>query len=162
MPTGQPTGGSHLHRSAQIVFVEPEIAANLGAGIRLGACLGAPVHVVEPCGFPFSPRAWARQAMDYADLVTLTRHDSYARFCDARGPGRRIALSARAETALWDFAFQPGDALLLGSESAGLPAEVLAGADAALRIPIAPRARSLNVVTAAAIALGEAVRQLRG
>ncbi|MGF1501470.1 MAG: tRNA (cytidine(34)-2'-O)-methyltransferase [Paracoccaceae bacterium] len=142
-----------------LVAVAPDIAANLGALLRLGACLGAPVHVVEPCGFPFSPRAWARTAMDYAAHVELCRHDSWARFLEGRPAGRLVALSARAGTSLWAASFRPGDLLLLGSETAGLPETVRADADLALRIPLRPGLRSLNIAVAGAIALAEAQRQ---
>jgi tRNA (cytidine/uridine-2'-O-)-methyltransferase len=142
-----------------LVLVEPDLAPNVGAILRLGACLGAPVHVIEPCGFAFSPRAWRRSAMDYADLAEIRRHDSWARFLEGRPPGRLVALSARAEASLRDFAFRPGDMLLLGRETAGLSAEALAAAEARLRIPLAPGARSLNIGMAAAIALAEAQRQ---
>jgi len=142
-------------------FYEPDIAPNLGASIRLAACFGAPVHVIEPCGFPFSPHAWRRQAMDYAALAVVERHDSWAAFLANRPFARLIGLSAHAETVLWDVAFRTGDLLLMGRETAGLADRAWDAVDLAVRIPIAPGARSLNVVTAAAIALAEASRQLR-
>ena len=144
-----------------LALVEPEIAPNVGAVIRLGACLGIPVHVVEPCGFPFSPRAWRRQAMDYAALAELHRHDSWEAFVAERPAGRLLALAPGGEAGLWDFRFAPGDMLMLGRESAGLGAAALAAADARVAIPMQPGARSLNLAMAAAIAAGEAVRQLR-
>lgn len=149
----------------RLALVEPEIAPNVGAVLRLGACLAVPVHVIEPCGFPFSPRAWRRQAMDYAELAELHRHDSWDAFLVAfqaeRPPGRLLALTPDAGAGLWDFRFAPGDTLMLGRESTGLPADALAAADARLAIPMQPGARSLNLAMAAAIAAGEAVRQLR-
>ena len=145
-----------------LVLVEPEIAPNVGAVLRLGACLGVPVHVVEPCGFPFSPRAWRRQAMDYAALAELHRHDSWEAFLAGRPPGRLLALAPAGEAAIWDFSFRAGDLLMLGAEGAGLPEAALAAAEARVRIPMQPGARSLNVAMAAAIAAAEAVRQLRG
>ena len=101
--------------------------------------------------------------MDYLDALSLRRHASFARFEQWRAAaGRRLALlTTKGETALWDFAFRPGDVVLVGRESAGVPDSVHAAADARIRIPIAPPLRSLNVAVAAALALGEARRQLR-
>jgi len=162
---GIPDAGVHdagvRDAGVRLALVEPEIAPNVGAVLRLGACLGIPVHVIEPCGFPFGPRAWRRQAMDYAALVALHRHDSWEAFLAAPRPGRLLALAPDGATALWDVRFAPGDTLLLGRESTGLPAAALAAADARLRIPMQPGARSLNLAMAAAIAAAEAVRQLR-
>lgn len=146
----------------RLALVEPEIAPNVGAVLRLGACLGVAVDVVEPCGFPFGPRAWRRQAMDYGDLVALARHDSWAAFLAGRAPGRLLALAPAGETDLWEFRFRPGDTLMVGSESVGLGEAALAAAEARLRIPMQPGARSLNLATAAAIAAAEAMRQLGG
>lgn len=138
------------------------MAPNVGAILRLGACLGFPVHVIEPCGFAFSARAWRRQAMDYAELAEIHRHDSWARFLAERPPGRLVAMTTRGAESLWDFAFHPGDTLLMGSEGAGLPDAAHAAADARLVIPLCPGARSLNLAMAAAIAAAEAGRQLAG
>jgi len=157
----QNAGPMRKHDDAQIhlAMYQPDIAPNVGAMLRLGACLGVPVHVIEPCGFPFSPHAWRRQAMDYADLAELHRHDSWKRFLAERPPGRLLAMTTKGATSLWEFRFRPGDMLLMGRESAGLPAEVHAAADARLVIPLRPGARSLNVAMAAAIAVAEAGRQ---
>jgi tRNA (cytidine/uridine-2'-O-)-methyltransferase len=156
---------AQIRAPIRLALIEPEIAPNVGAVLRLGACLGVPVHVVEPCGFPFSPRAWRRQAMDYADLAELHRHDSWEAFLEGRShwrrPGRLLALAPGGEAALWGFRFAPGDTLLLGRESTGLAQAALAAADARLRVPMQPGARSLNLAMAAAIAAAEAVRQLR-
>lgn len=151
---------AEIRLSVRLALIEPEIAPNVGAVLRLGACLGVPVHVVEPCGFPFSPRAWRRQAMDYAELAELYRHDSWEAFLAERPPGRLLALAPGGATALWDFRFAPGDTLLLGRESTGLAQAALAAAGARLRIPMRPGARSLNLAMAAAIAAAEAIRQL--
>jgi tRNA (cytidine/uridine-2'-O-)-methyltransferase len=147
--------------SCRLALFQPDIAPNVGAILRLGACLGVPVHVIEPCGFPFSPHAWRRQAMDYAGLADLHRHDSWAAFLAERPPGRLVAMTTKGEDSLWDFRFEPGDTLLMGRESAGLPDQVHAAADARLLIPMQPGARSLNVAMAAAISVAEAGRQLR-
>jgi tRNA (cytidine/uridine-2'-O-)-methyltransferase len=147
--------------SCRLALFQPDIAPNVGAILRLGACLGVPVHVIEPCGFPFSPHAWRRSAMDYADLATLQRHDSWETFLAERPPGRLIAMTTKGATSLWDFTFAPGDTLLMGCESAGLPDEVHAVVDARLLIPMQRGARSLNVAMTAAIAVAEAGRQVR-
>jgi len=154
--------GKPLRAGIALALYQPDIAPNVGAILRLGACLGVPVHVIEPCGFPFSPHAWRRQAMDYADLAELHRHDSWTAFLAARPPGRLLAMTTKGGGRLWDFRFRPSDMLLMGRESAGLPDEVQAVADARLVIPLQPGARSLNVAMAAAIAVAEAGRQLAG
>lgn len=145
----------------RLALVAPEIPPNVGAVLRLGACLGMPVHVIEPCGFPFSPRGWRRQAMDYADLAEIYRHDSWEAFLTERPPGRLVAMTTQGAVALWDFAFRPGDTLLMGRESGGLPEAVHQAAVARVVIPMEPGARSLNLGMAAAIAAAEAARQVR-
>jgi tRNA (cytidine/uridine-2'-O-)-methyltransferase len=158
------TGPISKHDDARIrlALYQPDIAPNVGAILRLGACLGVPVHVIEPCGFPFSPHAWRRSAMDYADLAELHRHDSWPAFQAGRPPGRLIAMTTKAASSLWDFTFRPGDMILMGRESAGLPDEVHAAANARLLIPMKAQARALNVAMAAAIAVAEAGRQVTG
>ena len=123
--------------------------------------MAAPLEIIEPCGFPLSDRLVRRAALDYAAHADIVRHDSWERFraADARREGRLILFTTRATTRFVDFAFAPGDTLLFGRESAGAPETVHAAADARLAIPMAAAARSLNVVAAAAMALGEALRQ---
>ena len=150
------------HAIIRLALFQPDIAPNVGAILRLGACLGVPVHVIEPCGFAFSPHAWRRSAMDYADLAELHRHDSWAAFQVQRPAGRLVAMTTKAADSLWEFRFQPGDTLLMGQESAGLPDDVHQAADARLLIPLQPGARSLNLAMAAAIAVAEAGRQVGG
>ncbi|MDX2203100.1 MAG: tRNA (cytidine(34)-2'-O)-methyltransferase [Hyphomicrobiaceae bacterium] len=145
----------------RIGLYQPDIPQNTGTILRMAACLRVPVDVIMPTGFDLSDRALRRAALDYLAHAQIRRHADFAAF-DAwrRGDGHRlVALSARAETRHVDFAFAPGDILLLGRESAGLPEAVHAAADARVRIPIAPPLRSLNIAVAAAIALGEALRQ---
>lgn len=140
---------------------QPDIPQNVGGFIRLGACLGMPLHVVDPCGFPFDDKRLKRVAMDYGADAPPERHLSWEAFKQA-WPGRRVFITNQQPThTLDDFTFQPEDALVLGRESAGFPPEVLAEAFARIIIPMAPGARSLNVVTAGAMAAGEALRQLR-
>lgn len=147
----------------QLALYQPDIPQNVGSIIRLAACLGAPLHIIEPCGFPFDMKRIRQAALDYIDLAALHRHDSWERFLSWREEnmrtGRLVLLSTKAATPLYEFTFQPDDILLFGRESAGVPAEVHARADARIVIPLMPPARSLNVSQAAAIALAEALRQ---
>ena len=147
-----------------IALYEPDIAQNTGTILRLCACLGAEAHIVEPTGFPSSDRAFRRAGMDYLDRVALTRHMSWAHF-DAwrRTQGLRLALfTTKAERSYLDHRFEADDILLFGRESAGVPDAVHAAADARLTIPIRSGLRSINVALAAAMALGEAMRQTDG
>jgi tRNA (cytidine/uridine-2'-O-)-methyltransferase len=146
----------------RLALFQPDIPQNLGGAIRLAACLGIGLDVIEPCGFALSDRAIARAAMDYKAMAEVRRHDSWTAYLAGRGPGRLLLLTTRASTPHVRFAFEPADTLLLGRESAGAPNEVHAAADARLRVPMAPGARSLNVVVSAAMVLGEALRQTGG
>ena len=148
----------------RLALFQPDIPQNLGATLRLGACLGVPVDVIEPCGFPLSDRAARRAAMDYAEMAEIVRHASWARFREApeRSQGRLLLFTTQGAEPFHKFRYQPGDVLLFGRESAGVPPEVHAAADARLFIPLVAGARSLNVVNAAAMALGEALRQTGG
>jgi len=143
----------------RLALFQPDIPQNLGAAIRLAACLGVPLEVIEPCGFPLSDRLLRRAALDYGPQAELKRHDSWEKFLidPARAEGRLLLFTTRGATAFGDFAYHSGDTLLFGRESAGAPPEVHAAAQGRLYIPIF--GRSLNVVNAAAIALGEALRQ---
>jgi tRNA (cytidine/uridine-2'-O-)-methyltransferase len=148
----------------RLALFQPDIPQNLGAALRLAACLGVPLDVIEPCGFPLSDRAVRRAAMDYADRAEVRRHASWMRFLEdpARTQGRIVLFTTRGDTPFHAFAYQPGDVLLFGRESAGVPLEVHQAADARLYIPLQPGARSLNVATAAAMALAEGLRQTGG
>lgn len=143
-------------------FFEPDIAANFGAGLRLAACFGLDVEVIEPCGFPLDDRKLKRAAMDYGRLPAIIRHPSFADFHDAtRLTESRVVLISRHATSFYDdFRFEAGDRLLVGRESAGVTNEVADAVDASISIPMAPATRSLNVITAMAIVAGEAMRQL--
>lgn len=146
----------------RLALFQPDIPQNLGAAIRLAACLGVPLDVIEPCGFPLSDAAIRRAAMDYAALAQVKRHAGWSDFrADSATSGRLVLFTTRAATPFHDFAFAAGDVLLFGRESAGAPDEVHDAADARLLIPLAPGARSLNLVTAATLALGEALRQIK-
>ena len=146
----------------RLALFQPDIPQNLGAAIRLAACLGVPLDVIEPCGFPLSDAAIRRAALDYAGLAQVERHAGWNDFLANSAPsGRLVLFTTRAVAPFHDFAFAAGDNLLFGRESAGAPDEVHDAAGARLVIPLAPGARSLNVVTAATLALGEALRQTR-
>jgi len=145
----------------RLALYEPDIPQNTGALLRLAACLDVGVDLIEPAGFVLSDRRLQRAGMDYLDLVPLRRHASWAAFEEAR-TGRLVLLTTRADRSFLDFAFAPDDILLLGRESAGVPDAVHAGADARLRVPMVPDARSLNVALAAAMVLSEALRQTNG
>lgn len=133
---------------------QPDGAGNVGALIRTSACFGARLHIIEPCGFPFSVKAVRRSALDYADRVDIHRHDSWDAWRAARGPGRLILLTTKGAEPLWDVRFAPGDVLMLGSESAGAPDHVHDAADLRAAIPMAEGARTLNIAVAAGVALG--------
>ncbi|MEM1163500.1 MAG: tRNA (cytidine(34)-2'-O)-methyltransferase [Pseudomonadota bacterium] len=144
----------------RLALFQPDIAPNVGAIIRTCACLGVPLDVIEPCGFPFSLHIVRRQTMDYGDKADITRHDSWDRFQTGRS-GRLIAMTTMGSVPLWSFDFRSGDTLLMGQESAGLPDYVHRIADARVCIPMAEGTRSLNIAMAAGIAVAEALRQQR-
>ena len=145
----------------RLALYQPDIPQNTGTILRLCACLGVAADIIEPAGFPVSDRHFRRAGMDYLDQVEIVRHDSWAAFSDWRGKRRLALFTTKAATPYLDFAFRPDDILLFGRETAGVPEDVAASADAKLLIPIAPQLRSLNVAMAAAMALGEALRQTR-
>jgi tRNA (cytidine/uridine-2'-O-)-methyltransferase len=148
----------------RLALFQPDIPQNLGGAIRLAACLGVILEIIEPCGFPLSDRALRRAALDYGDLARIERHDSWSDFqaAPARTEGRLALFTTKGARPFTDFAFEADDTLLFGRESAGAPDEVHAAADARLLIPLAPGARSLNLIAAAAIGLGEALRRTDG
>ena len=144
-----------------LALYQPDIAQNTGTLLRLGACLGVMVHVIHPTGFQFSPRSIRRGALDYLEHALFTEHDSYAHF-DAwrRAEGRRLVLlTTKSSESVYEAAFSPGDILMLGRESAGVPEDVAADAELRVRIPMRQQMRSLNVAVAGSLVLGEALRQ---
>ena len=147
----------------RLALYEPDIPQNAGSLMRLGACLGVGIDIIEPCGFLLSDRNFRRAGMDYLKSADICRHPSWTRFhhdfAAQPGPNRLVLLTTKADMAYCDFRFAPGDTLLVGRESAGVPQEVHAAADARLLIPLKPGLRSLNVAQAAAMVLGEALRQ---
>jgi tRNA (cytidine/uridine-2'-O-)-methyltransferase len=147
----------------QIALFQPDIPQNTGTILRLCACLNVAAHIIEPAGFPVSDRHFRRSGMDYLDHVAITRHDSWSKFEQWRSDkGHRLVLfTTKAASSYLDYKFGATDILLFGRESAGVPDDVVTAADARLVIPIEPGLRSLNVAMAAAMALGEALRQTR-
>jgi len=145
----------------RLALFQPAIPQNVGACIRLSACFGVELHVIEPAGFRFDDRNMKRAALDYGPLGHMTRHSDWAAFQRDRGPGRLVLFTTMGATPLHDFVFQPKDVLLFGSEPSGAPDFVHATADARVVIPIRPEARSLNLAVSAGIGLFEAVRQTR-
>jgi tRNA (cytidine/uridine-2'-O-)-methyltransferase len=149
--------------SIRIALYQPDIAQNTGTILRLAACLGVEAHIIEPAGFPTTDRAFRRAGMDYLDHVAIVRHvdwQAFERWRTAEG-ARLVLFTTRATASYLDHAFRQDDVLLFGRESAGVPAQVHEAADARLAIPIREDLRSLNVAMACAMALGEAIRQLK-
>lgn len=143
----------------RVALFEPEIAGNVGAVLRLGACLGAGVDLIEPMGFVWNDRRVRRAAMDYIDHVEIARHAGFAAFRQAAVPARLVLFTTGASQSLYEFRFAPGDVLLFGKESAGVPREVADACDARVRIPMRPAVRSMNLASSVAVVLGEALRQ---
>ena len=145
----------------QVALFQPDIPQNTGTILRLCACLDVSAHIIEPAGFPVSDRHFRRAGMDYLDQVTIMRHDSWSKFEQWRNEHgyRLILFTTKSPGCYLDYRYEADDILLFGRESAGVPDEVVAAADARVVIPIKPGLRSLNVAVAAAMALGEALRQ---
>jgi len=145
----------------RLALYQPDIPQNLGAAIRLSACLGVALDVIEPCGFPLTDASLKRAALDYGDKALITRHESFAAFRSApeRTGGRLVLVETDGAVSFQDFQFSTGDTLILGRESAGSSAELYEAAQVSVRVPMVRGLRSLNVVTAAAVVLSEAMRQ---
>lgn len=147
-----------------LALYQPDIALNTGTLLRLGACLGVPVHIIHPTGFPFSRAALKRSGMDYLDAVEMIEHDSYAKFDTWRHEAgkRLVLLTTRASIPAHKAEYTGDDILMVGRESAGVPPEIANDAELRVRIPMRPGARSLNVAVSAAIVVSEAMRQTGG
>lgn len=143
-----------------LALYQPDIPQNVGAAMRLCACLACPLEIIEPCGFPWDERKIRLSAMDYYEAARLTRHSSWDKFRKIQ-QSRLILMTTKAALPYTDFIFRPGDILLAGRESAGVPEEVHSAAHARIFIPMQPGLRSLNVINASAMILGEALRQIR-
>lgn len=149
----------------RLALYQPDIPQNTGAMLRLAACFGLGVDVILPAGFIFDDKRMRRAGMDYIDRVEIARHGSWDSYLESRNGaakpgGRLLLLTTKGDRAYTDFAYAPGDTLLVGRESSGVPPEVAAAADQRLVIPMQPGLRSLNVAMAAAIVASEAMRQL--
>ncbi len=153
----------------RIALFEPDIPQNTGTILRLAACLGVAVDIIEPAGFAVSDRAFRRAGLDYLDHVEITRHRSFQHFHEglssedlsSHAPRRLVVLTTKAEKSYIDFKFSPHDTLLLGRESAGVPQYVHDIADARIVIPMFNNLRSINIAAATAMVVGEALRQTR-
>ena len=142
----------------RLALYQPDIPQNAGALMRLCACLGVAMDIIEPCGFLLSDRNFRRAGMDYLTSLDLARHVSWEEF-RGRAQGRLLLLTTKASTPYFEFSFAPSDTLLVGRESAGVPDQVHQAADVRLTIPMRAGMRSLNVAQAAAMVLGEGLRQ---
>ena len=143
----------------RIAMYEPKIAGNVGAVLRLCACLGVGVDLIEPMGFEWDDRRVRRAAMDYIDHVEIRRHAGFAEFQDTLGSARLVLFTTKATRSAYDCTYRPDDVLLFGKESAGVPQAVADACGERVRLPMRSEVRSLNVATSAAIALSEALRQ---
>lgn len=145
-------------KTMRLSLYQPEIPQNTGTLIRLAACLGVPLDIIEPCGFIWNDKKLERAGMDYIELANVTRHSSYTAFRDAL-PHRLVLIDTKAETTYYDFKFQPDDILMLGQESVGVPESVFESIPDRVVIPMQAETRSLNVAVAGAMVLSEALRQ---
>ena len=145
-----------------LALFQPDIPGNTGALLRLGACMGVQIHIIEPAGFRLDEKSIRRAGMDYVEMATMQRHLNWQKFEEWRTTEKRrlILLTTRSDIAYTSYKFEPTDMVLLGRESAGVPDDVHAAVDASLTIPMQGNARSLNVALSAAMVLGEALRQV--
>lgn len=145
-----------------IALFQPDIPQNTGTILRLGACLGVPVHIIEPAGFTLSDKALQRAGMDYLERATLTRHIAWDHFESwlEEKEKRLVLLTTNSTDSYLDFRFQANDILLFGRESSGVPGDVHQRADSSLTIPMVENTRSINLACSAAIVISEALRQL--
>lgn len=148
--------------SLDLALYQPDIANNTGTLVRLGACLGLNVHIIHPSGFPITPQNLARSGLDYVEHAVIQQHDSFEAFeaWRAREGRRLILLTTKSSQSAYEARFAPGDILMLGRESAGVPDSVAERCDLRIRIPMRPGLRSINVALAGSMIVGEAMRQI--
>lgn len=146
----------------RIALYQPDIPGNTGTILRMAACLGLAVDIIEPAGFDMSDRALKRAGMDYLEMATLTRHVSLDEFLKFRAEqnARLVLFTTKGATPYTENTFKAGDILLFGRESAGVPDAVHEACEARVLIPMREGARSLNLAVSAAMAAGEAIRQI--
>ncbi len=144
-----------------LVLYQPDIPQNLGACLRLSACMGCHVHVIEPCGFPMDAAKLKRAGMDYIGKARYTRHMNWDAFLDHRQahPGRLLLLETDGSCDYTTISYAPTDYVMVGRESAGTPRDLYMQMDATLRIPMREGTRSLNVAMASGMMVAEACRQ---
>lgn len=143
----------------RLALYQPDIPQNTGAAMRLCACLGLGLDIIQPCGFVWDERRIRQSAMDYIDKLDIIKYPSWEIYHGASAGHRLVLLTTKAALPYTDFQFRPDDILLAGRESAGVPGDVHESADARIVIPMQPGLRSLNVINACSMVLGEALRQ---
>ncbi len=143
----------------KIALYQPDIPQNVGAMMRLCACLDIDLEIIEPCGFPWDEKKMQRAGMDYINLVTVNKHNSWQAFTDAHKDHRIILMTTKSSQSYTEFKFQKNDILLAGQESVGAPENVHKDAHGRVAIPMKTGLRSLNIVNASAMIIGEALRQ---
>lgn len=148
-----------MNKQLRLALYQPEIPQNTGAAMRLTACLGIGLDIIEPCGFPWDEAKIRRSAMDYIEYVKLQKHANWDSFHETHKDRRVILLTTKTDQSYLDFTFKPGDILLAGQESAGAPPHIHESCNARVTIKMPPGPRSLNVINACAMVLGEALRQ---
>ena len=150
-----------MNTQISIAMYQPDIPQNMGAMMRLCACMDVSLEIIEPCGFPWNDKKISKSAMDYLSAVKITRHTDWDAFLQAMDARRIILMTTKGAALHYDFEFKAGDVLLAGRESAGVPDEVHTRADARVVIPMENGQRSLNIVNATSMILGEALRQTK-
>ena len=144
-----------------IALYKPDIPQNTASILRLCACLGLKMHIIEPCGFNLNDTRFKRVIMDYINQSSIIRYDNFKELLNKNKKSRVILLSTKAKKSLFKFSFKKNDIILLGRESKGVPQNIHKELKNKLRIPISDKTRSLNVVVAASISAAEALRQIK-
>lgn len=145
----------------KVAMYEPDIAGNVGTIIRMCACLGLDLDIIEPCGFPFNREKIKKSGLDYIDKVKITRYASFDEFKEINKGYRIILLTTKASVEYTTFQFQENDILMVGRESAGVPDTVHNSVDGRVIIKMQENTRCLNVAISLAMVVGEALRQIK-